>query len=306
MKRILIAVVLILSMTAGLAEGNHLSFMEAADLATLQSLDGQTVTITGYMATLSPIHGKYIYLMNLPYQSCPFCVPNTSQLSNTMEVYPKKGKKFEYTSQAVKVTGKLEVSESKDKSFTDMYGYEFNFRIVDAEYDVIKESDLSPKMKVWQKIADSGVVNDLYSMYDYLNFLCAWPTYSVQPTTLEDGSTSNGYYLYAEDAKYYITTDGAQWNYGYKDGYFDDLIKKVEAVDKNEFASLVQNIGKAKDLAAEAINELMSDNYTSEYKYVDDFDTWDYIYTLNRGEELTAKWQEIYSEFSDWLAGWEL
>ena len=34
---------------------------------------------------------SFMFLMNLPYQSCPFCVPNTSQLSNTMEVYPKKG-----------------------------------------------------------------------------------------------------------------------------------------------------------------------------------------------------------------------
>ena len=78
-----------------------LSFKDAAGYDYLKTLDGQTVTINGYMATSSPVDGSFMFLMNLPYQSCPFCVPNTSQLSNTMEIYPKKGEAFSYTSQAV-------------------------------------------------------------------------------------------------------------------------------------------------------------------------------------------------------------
>ena len=59
-----------------------LSFKAASGYDYLKTLDGTLVTISGYMATSSPVDGSFMFLMNLPYQSCPFCVPNTSQLSN--------------------------------------------------------------------------------------------------------------------------------------------------------------------------------------------------------------------------------
>ena len=65
-----------------------LSFKAASGYDYLKTLNGTLVTISGYMATSSPVDGSFMFLMNLPYQSCPFCVPNTSQLSNTMEIYP--------------------------------------------------------------------------------------------------------------------------------------------------------------------------------------------------------------------------
>lgn len=49
------------------AGANKLSFSDAISIETLASLDGKPVTITGYMATLSPLDGAYIYLMNMPY-----------------------------------------------------------------------------------------------------------------------------------------------------------------------------------------------------------------------------------------------
>ena len=67
-----------------------------------------------------------------------------------MEIYPKKGNSFDYTTQAIKVVGTLLVSESEDKPFTDMYGYEFNFKIVDATYSIINDSELSENMALWQ------------------------------------------------------------------------------------------------------------------------------------------------------------
>ena len=118
-----------------------ISFKNALKYEYLKGLDGTPITINGYMATSSPVDGSYIYLMNLPYQSCPFCLPNTNELSNTMAVYPQKGKKFDYTTQAIKITGILEVSRDKSTFFTDNYGYEFNFKIVDAYYEILDESD---------------------------------------------------------------------------------------------------------------------------------------------------------------------
>ncbi len=283
-----------------------LSFKSAASYDYLKGLDGKTVTINGYLATSSPIDGSFIFLMNLPLQSCPFCVPNTTQLSNTIEVYPKEGKSFEYTNQAVQVVGTLQVAPNEDQPFTDMYGYQFGFKIVDATYTILKAEDLSEDMALWQKIANTEVINDVYAMYDYLHFLCAWNTYSVKSWTDAEGNVHTGYYLWASDAIRYITKDGTQWNYGYKEGYFDDLIASVRAVDATAYEDLVQNIEDAKALSEIALAELMNGNYTYENKYVEEFGTYDDIYTINKGDELIAEWKNIYAEFSDWLGSWEL
>ena len=283
-----------------------LSFKAASGYDYLKTIDGKTVTINGYMATSSPVDGSFIFLMNLPYQSCPFCVPNTSQLSNTVEIYPKKGESFSYTTQAVKVVGRLEVAANENEPFTDKYGYQFNFKIVDATYTIIKADELGENIALWQRIASTDVVNDIYKMYDYVNFLCAWNTYFVNSTTNEKGETVPGYYLYASDAEKYIYKDGAQYNYGYKEGYFDSIVARIEAVDKTAFADLVANIRRAEALARDALYELESKNYTKEYKYVEKFGKEDYIYTLNKGEELQARSKAVYSEFSSWLGSWEM
>ena len=59
-------------------------------------------------------------------------------------------------------------------------------------------------------------------------------------------------------------------------------------------------------LAERALAALENGDYTAEYKHVDEFDTDDFVYTLNAGEEFTAAMDELYLEFSNWLAGWEL
>lgn len=283
-----------------------LSFKSASTYDYLKSIDGRTVTINGYMATSSPVDGSFMFLMNLPYQSCPFCVPNTSQLSNTMEVYPKKGESFPYTTQAIKVTGKLKVAPSENEFFTDKYGYEFNFMIVDADYTILKSDEISSDIALWQRVAESDLITDMYAMYDYVNFLCAWNTYYVNNYTDENGVEHKGYYLYPADAINYLTKDGAQWNYGYKDGYFDGIIAKIKSIDESKLNDLVANVEKAKSLSSKALNELNSGNYTYEMKYVEMFDTTDKVYTLNKGEELNAEMDQIYMEFSSWLAGWKM
>ncbi len=284
----------------------NLSFKDASGYDYLKSLDGETVTINGYMATSSPVDGSFLFLMNLPYQSCPFCVPNTSQLSNTMEVYPKEGESFTYTNQAIKITGTLAVAPSESEPFTDSYGYEFSFKIVDASYSIIKAEELSSDLALWQKIAESDVISNIYSMYDYVNFVCSWNTYYVNSYTDENGEQVNGYYLYPSDAEYFLYTDGAQWNYGYQEGYFDGIIAQIEAVDPTAFQDLTENIRKAQALAEKALAELANQNYTSEYKYVEMFGAEDYVYTLTNGEALTTELNAVYKEFSDWIASWEM
>jgi len=283
-----------------------LSFKQALSYDYLKSLEGTEVSINGYLATSSPVDGSFIFLMNLPFQSCPFCVPNTSQLSNTMEVYPKSGESFSYTNQAVKVTGKLEVAESEEKPFTDMYGYEFAFKIVDASYTILKDEDLSAEMSLWQKFAGTDVILEINEMYNYVNFLCSWNEYYVDSYDDGQGNIVPGYYLYASDALNFIQTDGAQYNYGYQEGYFDDIIATIEAIDPDAFGDLVENIRGAKALAGDALQELLDGNYTYEEKYVEEFGTTDTVFTITNGTELQERMNELYMDFSSWLGGWEM
>ncbi len=283
-----------------------LSFASALDYKTLKEMDGKKVTINGYLATSSPADGSFIFLMNMPYQSCPFCKPNTSQLTNTMEVYPKANKKFDYTEQAVKVEGTLMVAKDENTPFTDEYGYEFNFKIVDAEYHVLRDDEISDELALWQKISATDVVVNIYSMYDYVNFCCMWPTYYIDSYMDADGTMHTGWYLWASEAQELITASGAQYNYGYVDGYFDDIIASIRKVDAEAFEDLVKNVEKAEALAEKAIAELLAGNYTYETQYVEKFGTNDDIYTLNIGEELEKEMNALYDEFSLWISSWEL
>ena len=74
--------------------------------------------------------------------------------------------------------------------------------------------------------------------------------------TDENGVTQPGYFLYASDAENFIYKDGAQYNYGYKEGYFDSIVAEIESVDKTAFADLVANVRKAEALANKALGEL--------------------------------------------------
>lgn len=109
-----------------------------------------------------------------------------------------------------------------------------------------------------------------------------------------------------QEPVYLITTDGAQYNYGYQDGYFDSIIAQIEAVDPKAFNDLVTNIRGAEALAQKALAELENERYTSEKKYLEQFSTEDLVYTLNIGEELTAEMQTLYSAFANWLGSWEM
>jgi len=284
------------------SNATKLSFKSASSYEYLKELDGKAVTINGYMATSSPVDGSFIFLMNLPYQSCPFCKPNTSQLSNTIEVYPKKNQSFDYSNQAIKVTGIMEVAKS-GKPFTDQYGYEFNFKIVDAEYVILKDSDLSAETALWQTIANSGIITDIYSMFDYLNFITNWGTYTA---TFQNGED----YLYPADLDYFCFNDKTQYHYGTVDGYFDGIIADIRKIS-TELEDLVAIIERCKTLSANAISEIKKGNYSQVAEYTTKSD--DTLY-FNDGRKqykmtnqaLITENDTLYNDFYQWFSAWEL
>lgn len=299
MKRIFFLIlVLVLSVVSGCADNKEsveptkLSFSDAIDLSSIQKLDGKPVTITGYMATVSPVSGAFMYLLNLPYQSCPFCVPNTSQLSNTMAVYAPSGREFDYTEQAIRVTGRMELGD-----FTDEYGYEYNYRIVDATYEIVDLSTVSDQYALWTSIASDGVVGELSNMFNYLSFVTSWPDYTGTAMK-EDGSTVT-HNLYPADAEKFLNDDGPYGFASYRaSGYFEGLIARVNGINEEELADLAQIIRDAQALEQTALAELASAGYT--YDEVAD------KYTLNNAESFNVQFGEIYTRYSRWLSKWEM
>ena len=277
---------------AGSAEATPLSFAESASIDTIRSLKGKPVKLTGYMATLSPLSGDYIYLMNLPYQSCPFCVPNTQQLANTMAVYAAKGSKFEYTDRPVQITGKIELGD-----FTDEYGYEYNYRIVDAKYEIVDLSQVSEAYALYESLAEDGVIADINSMFDYLLFTCQWTEY--QSSYIDDNGIQVPYFLYPGDAENILADTGG---YGYAvqsaPDYFPGLLARVNAVSASGLEDLAQIVKDAAALEAYAREQLAGGAYT----YDQEADK----YTLDDAAGLYDRFYEVYGRFSEWLTRYQL
>lgn len=273
-------------------EAVKLSFAESANIETLNGLDGRTVTITGYMATLSPLDGQYIYLMNIPYQSCPFCVPNTAELSNTMAVFAADKTKFEFTDRPIKITGTLKIEDRVDD-----YGYSYNYFIDEADYEIVDLSAVSDEYAFYNSLAEDGVIGDVNAMFDYLMFVCQWTEY-VGSYTDDSGSTVS-YYLYPGDAENMLADEGA---YGYaaeaSADYFPGLIGRVQAISKTESEYLVSIIAEAQEVEQYARSELAAGNYT--------YDADNDKYILDNGEELYNRFYEVYLKFSEWLANYQL
>lgn len=273
-------------------EVSRLRFQDSASLETLQALDGKSVSITGYMATLSPLDGEYIYLMNMPYQSCPFCVPNTSQLSNTMAVFAADGVRFDFTDRPIQITGTLRVADKVDD-----YGYSYNYYIDGASYQVVDLSNVSEEYTLYYSLAEDGVISDVNTMFDYLMFVCQWTEY-ISSYTDESGNEIS-YYLYPGDAENILADEGA---YGYavqaSVEYFPSLIRRVQAISADGLSDLTDILYAAQKLEQRARAELAE----GQYSYDAEVDK----YTLTNDQELYDGFYAVYLSFSNWLAKYEL
>ncbi len=300
MKRVF-AIILTLALTlcltacGGTDKGTDVTsigFSDAMSFESIEKLDGQTVSVIGYMATISPISGKYMYLMNMPYQSCPFCLPNTTQLSNTMAVYAPDGKTFNYTDQAIRITGTMIIEDVVDE-----FGYSYNYRIADASYEIVDLSEVSEEYALWQAIAADGIVTELNAMFDYLYFLCQWTEY--QGSYIDESGNTVEFFMYPGDVIYYLEDDSA---YGYAakyaDSYFPSLISRIRAISSDELEDLVAIVESAQTQADIALAELNNGKYT--YDGITD------KYTLNNGDTLYEQFYDVYYQFSVWLMRWEL
>ena len=122
----------------------------------------------------------------------------------------------------------------------------------------------------------------------------------------ENGNEVKGYYLYAADAENFVYQEGAQYNYGYADGYFEGMIATIKEVNATEFNDLIENITKAQTLAEKALTALQNSEYTTTTEYADVFGDGRSQYIMNDNAIYEAEMEAVYTEFAEWLAEWEL
>ena len=70
---------------------------------------------------------------------------------------------------------------------------------------------------------------------------------------------------------------------------------------------MVDNVRRAQGLAERALEELEDGMYTMVPEYSDVFNDADRMqYRMDNQDEFDSLMEDIYGEFSDWLAEWEL
>lgn len=140
-----------------MSDGSYqIRFSDLVSLKDLKEYKNKTVTAIGYLSPISSYDGSFAYLMNLPYQTCPYCVPSDTKISNTIAIFAKSGEKIKFTEAAVMVKGTLKL-----EPYTDAYGYSYNYRIVDATIKEADTSELGDKITLYNKLAEKEILSKI-------------------------------------------------------------------------------------------------------------------------------------------------
>jgi len=172
------------------------------------------VKIRGYMSTLSPVNGKYIYLMNMPYQSCPFCLPNTTTIVNTIAVYSPSGKSFNFYDGPVEIIGTIKVGDTIDD-----FGYRYPFKIINAEYTKLDTSLLSENLKIYGALTQDGIINDIMRTANQVDFNAFFEMFEA-----------------TKDDIHIITDDD-----------FEIIIQRINAISKTDYVDIIEIINEFKE-----------------------------------------------------------
>lgn len=240
----LLVFVLILSLCACGTEKEDTSVTPikfSQSIEELEKLDEKTVEIKGFMSLLSPLNGELFYLLNIPFQSCPFCIPNTNTLSNTIAV---KGENIEFTTEPIKITGTLVFGD-----FSDSYGYEYNYRIENAKITKLDTSEVSNEMKVYYTLSQEGFIEDTYMTITFFDQVAFYESYNLE---------ANEFDSYGE-----IPFDNYQT--------IVDTVKSLNANGEyNDFLEIVELV---EDIRLRMNKSLTSKDYESYTTYQKDVDS---------------------------------
>ncbi len=232
----------------------QIRFSDLVSLDALEVYKDKTVTAIGYLSPIGAYDGSFTYLMNLPYQTCPYCLPSDTKITNTLAIFAKNGNSIEFTEAAVMVRGTLKL-----EPYTDEYGYSYNYRLVDVEIEEADTSELGEKIALYNEIAEKEI---LTRMMESL--------YAVDDNIFYDQYIANGY----EYERQIVDTT-----------VIDELITDLETFNKDEVKILIDTAKELKEIATET-NKLMEEE---KYDKIADYQekTEQLFYSIN-------DWMEAY------------
>lgn len=238
-----------------MSDGSYqIRFSDLVSLEDLKEYDNKTVTAIGYLSPITSYDGSFGYLMNLPYQTCPYCLPSDTKITNTLAIFAKSGKKIEFTEAAVMVRGTLKL-----EPYTDSYGYSYNYRMVDITIEEADTSELGEKITLYNKLADKQILTQIMDIL-----------YAVDYNVYYDEYTANGETYNREIVN--VTN-------------LETVIKELKEFNTDDVSILIDLSTKLKTIATD-VNKLIEQNkYTTISEYKED--------VLNLFYEL-GDWMELY------------
>lgn len=127
---------------------------------TYKSFDGKKVELSGYMAVQSPLDESFMYLVNQPYVSCPFCAIGDITKLEIIPIYDANGKTIKYTENGVVVRGTLEVAEK-----VDSLNYTTQFRIYADQVTEVADENVDTDLQAYYaNLSDSGMILDIQQL----------------------------------------------------------------------------------------------------------------------------------------------
>lgn len=209
-----------------MADGTYqIRFSDLVSLKSLEEYKDKTVSAIGYLSPIMGYDGGFSYLMNLPYQTCPYCLPGDTQITNTLAIYAKEGEQIDFTEAAVVVKGTLKLEPHVDE-----YGYEYNYRLIDVEIEKADTSTLGQKIELYNRLAEKEILTRLMEAL-----------YSVDDNVFYDVYVSNG----ANYQRYTID-----------ESVLDSVIADLNEFDPNEVSVLIEVATELKELAGN-VNKLI-------------------------------------------------
>lgn len=217
-------------------EITEIKFKDMIDVKELEKLDGKKIKMVGFLAQSSPLDGSMAYLMNMPYQSCVYCLPNTNQLLNTMAIYPKSGKQIKFTDLPVEIVGTI-----KFENITDQMGYSYNYRIVDAEITLADIEDMSEDVQIYTDLVDRGFPDKISNIILIIN--------NINTIKAEGGDIESVEVIPEE--------------------LVDELYSLFDGLDKSKYQDVLSIVDNLKTLVDTINNALISKNYDILDTYID-------------------------------------
>lgn len=214
----------------------QIKFSDLVSLDDLKEYNNKEVTAIGYLSPITSYDGSFGYLMNLPYQTCPYCIPSDTKITNTISIFAKSEQKIEFTEAAVMVRGTLKL-----EPYTDAYGYSYNYRLVDVKIEKADTSELGEKIALYNKLAEKEILTNLMAML-----------YAVDDNVFYDEYTANG----ATYERQVVDTSK-----------IDTILTNLEDFKEQDISILKEVAEELKNIATDTNELIQKENYEKVLEY---------------------------------------